>query len=359
MDYIEVVFGRSSRQIQEILNKMNDNTPKTSPKCTSGTRAKGYLCVLITAAVLCIIAGIICSALAIDSTTRYFTIPEASIATFAVFALCTVLALAAFFIFANDEVDISSISIPKRRYLPILEMGTMMTCLGKICSPILDNLLAASNSDDKNSSLTAIALMLLLVSFAFSFAYSVRFLPKYNRTFALVTGIGRIVFFLYIITTLYFDLSVELNSPFKLIVQFGAVAGMIQTCADIRGAISGVTKRAYVAAKALSMTFGALSFVFILVAFVKNAPLPDSTYLYYSTFFLAISISNVFEIAHIALPPKATSQVIIAEDIQASSEETHAEQITQENLKDDDSQKIIQENSQDAPQDFEERNDEI
>ena len=291
---------------------MNEYTPSPSPQGKPCRRAIRYLYVLFAVTALCIIAGTACSVLAFDGQTRYFTSEYAGIAVFALLAICSVIAVTAFFVFDNNEADTDGIRHSKARYLILPELFLALACFRLALKDVGGKIVAAAQSDAKNSSLTVIALALLLMAFVLGFMYSCRFAYKNpSGTFIAVMGICRIIFFIYIITTLYFDMQVELNSPYKLIVQFTAATAAIQTCADTRGVISGITRRTYVAAKALSMTFGAFCFALIFEATVKGIALPDNSYLLYSAFFLSISIFNAYEITRIARSPEIQPQEFV------------------------------------------------
>ena len=288
---------------------MNDYTPTPSPKGRPSPRAIKYLYALFAATALCIITGVACSLLSLDAETRYFASEYASIAVLAAAALCIVLSIAAFPCISRDEASTAGIGQSKARYLIIPELFTMLACIRLIWDTVGAKIIAAAHSGAKNSSLTIIALTLLLIAFALSFLYSCRFAYKNpSNVFVAVMGICRIVFFLYIITTLYFDMVVELNSPFKLIVQFTAAAGALQTCAEVRGTVSGISERAYVAAKALSMGFGALCFTLICGAVIKGISLPDNSYICYSAFFLASNVFSAYEIIRIGKKPLPVTQ---------------------------------------------------
>ena len=290
---------------------MNDYTPNISPQSKPRSKAKGYLYTLLAVTAICIAVGALCSVLALDGETRYFTTQTASIAVLAVFALCTLLSIVALFVFGKSEVSTVNIktSVAKRLIFP--EFAMMTVCTYFVLQPVAKKMSNAAKNDGNDAALTVIATALLLIALILGYLYSARFAFKNpSRTFISVMGICRIVFFLYIITTLYFDMVVELNSPFKLIIQFSAVAAALQTCIEVRNVISGASQRAYVAAKVLCATFGVLCFTLTCGAVAKGVPQPDSSYLIYAAYFATLALFSAYEIVCITRQSKPEAKEI-------------------------------------------------
>lgn len=78
--------------------------------------------------------------------------------------------------------------------------------------------------------------------------------PKLAAGLRVLTAIGVFALCTLIIISLYLDYSTELNSHFKLAVQFGAVGVMLGTMADARSALGNVTVRRYIAFKSIALT---------------------------------------------------------------------------------------------------------
>ena len=79
------------------------------------------------------------------------------------------------------------------------------------------------------------------------------FLPDVMGALRVLTAIGVFAFCALIIISLYLDYNTELNSHFKLSVQFGAAGVMLGTMADARNALGRATKRRYLSFKALAL----------------------------------------------------------------------------------------------------------
>ena len=81
-----------------------------------------------------------------------------------------------------------------------------------------------------------------------------KMLPNVMAGLRVLGSIGVFAFCALIIVSLYLDYTTELNSHFKLSVQFGAVGVMLSTMADARSALGGITTRRYLAFKSAALT---------------------------------------------------------------------------------------------------------
>ena len=91
-----------------------------------------------------------------------------------------------------------------------------------------------------------------------------RFAPNVMAGFKILTAIGVFAFSALIIVSLYLDYTTELNSHFKLSVQFGAVGVIIGTMADVRASLSRISRRAYLIFKMTALTLTLTSAISIL-----------------------------------------------------------------------------------------------
>ena len=89
-----------------------------------------------------------------------------------------------------------------------------------------------------------------------------------------------------IIAMLYFDREIELNSPYKLAVQFGAVGVMLGTLADAREVMSRITL----------ICIGSVVTAFA----VGNTSLPEH-YLIFALFYLPYSLMTATELLRVSL----------------------------------------------------------
>ena len=90
-------------------------------------------------------------------------------------------------------------------------------------------------------------------------------LPNVMSGLRILTAIGVFVLCALIIVSLYLDYDTELNSHFKLSVQFGAVGIMLGTMADARSALGQVSKRRYLSFKAIALTLTSTGAASVLV----------------------------------------------------------------------------------------------
>lgn len=149
--------------------------------------------------------------------------------------------------------------------------------------------------------------------------------PKLSAGFRILTAIGVFAFCALIIISLYLDFNTELNSHFKLSVQFAAVGVMLGTMADSRSALGSVTVRRYLAFKslALALTLTGASSVLIraygeiaayklelgveslsvhdVVSHFQSYPTVSASYVICSVFFMTYAACVISEILFTAL----------------------------------------------------------
>ncbi len=101
-----------------------------------------------------------------------------------------------------------------------------------------------------------------------------------------------------IIALLYFDLAIELNSTYKLAVQFGAAGLMLKTIVDAREIMSRISLQKALLLRGISLTLTLIAPAFVLPAAIGITTLPPSYYTF-SLIFLACSASNVAELVSI------------------------------------------------------------
>ena len=111
-----------------------------------------------------------------------------------------------------------------------------------------------------------------------------------------IGGFGVFALCAIIIASLYLDHEIELNSDFKLLVQFGAGGIIIGTIADIRNALSRIQTAWYIALKATGFILCGVCAAVILSPSVMASGLFPSAYFVYSRLCFACVISYGVEV---------------------------------------------------------------
>ena len=121
-----------------------------------------------------------------------------------------------------------------------------------------------------------------------------RLVRKYAGLIAWV-GFAAIAAPLYLLTTYYFDITVEMNAPVKVLLQFGMLAAMLWTTAEIRRLIDWVHTILYPILASLMIAIGALASVPIQVASHADA-IPGQTYLAAVPVLFGMMLTAVFHL---------------------------------------------------------------
>lgn len=138
----------------------------------------------------------------------------------------------------------------------------------------------------------ALKIALCLCSFSTA-AYHVSSALKLSRNVTLVLSYLKIIFCILIVASLYLDMKVESNSPFKLLTQFAAISVMVSTLADAKKLLSRATIRYFAVAKLMSATLCMLAGSAILSVFMLGSDALGAEYLRYSLFFISDSVLSV------------------------------------------------------------------
>ncbi|MBE6584073.1 MAG: hypothetical protein E7649_03695 [Ruminococcaceae bacterium] len=280
---------------------MIDASPKTTESCALenkiSRRLLVYLILTSIFASVCAVLGAIVTARSAEQGTRYFISQDLTPALYVTVALTVVFAVSSFFVFKN----IKTIRDPKLfgsklRFVYLLPVAaTVALAISKLLpssnADTVKSLIKIPASETYTAFFKLILLILLVLCAIYSFLHILR---SPNRLLMLISGMAQTVFCIFIVASLYMDLLVELNSPYKLVVQFGAIFLAIDTCMELRGLISGVSIRACVCSKTLSISFAAFCFGVILCAAICDAGMLDTTYLLYSIYFICHAACSLF-----------------------------------------------------------------
>lgn len=126
--------------------------------------------------------------------------------------------------------------------------------------------------------------------------------PLHGReTAKIFFSFGALSLGIAIIAMLYFDREIELNSPYKLAVQFGAAGLMLGTLADAREVMSRITLGWALLFKSTSLTLTLICLGSVVTAFaVGNTSLPEH-YLIFALFYLPYALMTATELLLVSL----------------------------------------------------------
>ena len=125
------------------------------------------------------------------------------------------------------------------------------------------------------------------------------FLSKISPRFPIgtvVCGFGAFAFASVVIASLYLDHVIEINSDFKLLVQFGAAGLIISVIADIRRAFSRISARWFIPLKMIAFIICSVCPAVILsLPSIDGIVFPEC-YSAYSWLYLACAVSFALEV---------------------------------------------------------------
>ncbi len=114
-----------------------------------------------------------------------------------------------------------------------------------------------------------------------------------NVNSALAGAYAKVLFCILIISMLYIDLTVEMNSPFKLMIQFAAASVALTSLCDARRIAFGISAKLSVGAKVLACVLGLSSGAVTIVGAIFKGGLVPTQYLIYSAYFTAEAIRAI------------------------------------------------------------------
>ena len=270
----------------------------------------GYLCVTIALTIAVCALGCISVVSSCESDARYFSASTA-VTVFAIaIALSIALSFAALFIFKKEPIKSADMSDGYARAARYSSVLPAFVSLGVALFSLFNEGLEQWSN--------AVMIFGALSALFFTLKLFTRLV-----TLKAVSGFGVFLLGAVIIASLYLDMTIELNSHFKLLVQFGAAGMILGTIADLRTLLSPsspkkaktsndigeaensakdgeevikITARGFIFLKLLASTLCAVcSSVIILYFAVGNSAL-GTHYLVYSVLYLAYAISVVFEL---------------------------------------------------------------
>lgn len=296
------------------MNDTQNNQSTTPEGKKTCRRLPVFQNVLAALTVILALLGTATTFFSFDGESRYFENSAPSIALAIASGAAVALAISAFFVFKGVKLE----KTPAKHRKSALALRALTVIHAAFCAFYAISGISAAQDDKNGDASRTFAVLLIFLMFTLCAVYNVSHSIKLNKTLVIFSGFAQIAFCLYVIATLYFDRAVELNSPFKLIVQFTAAAIAIDTCMELRDVISGVSTRAYIAAKTLSVSLGLLCAAIILCAVAKGAAIDGIGYVCYSSYFLLISICSDRELARVKYP---TSEMLTTDTTAEPSDE--------------------------------------
>lgn len=117
-----------------------------------------------------------------------------------------------------------------------------------------------------------------------------------NIVWKILSAFGVFALGAAIIALLYLDFNIELNSPFKLAVQFGAVALILGTIADARSMLSRIKAGWFIFFKSIASSLCLICCGLIFTAFGRGFKIFPDVYFVLSTLYACYAINSIAEI---------------------------------------------------------------
>lgn len=252
------------------------------------------------------VAGSTAFALSFGEHSRYFTSSLISIAFAIALGTGILFALSAIYIFKGESVK-EKRSAAASVLSIVSAVGVSLSFIYYIYADVASNL-AASNAPAgspeaiyKGPETIAVA---LTITAGLAIIYSVLKAFSQRKAAILLFGYGRILFFALIITLFYLDFSVELNSPIKLLIQFGACAAMLATISELRVIIGRSCASIFVATKLLTMLFACLNMAALCIEIIPNIDKYGHAYILFPVLLFICGIENGFELFSSEMMPR-------------------------------------------------------
>ena len=211
---------------------------------------------------------------------------------------------------------ISSVTLPisfKRARIDFTSSQDPFYAAGRYLSllPALFSLLVSAFAIFEGGELAEWRAAVILLALCTTLFFTLKSLGRRGAG-VILSGFASFMLFAVIIISLYLDLSIEINSHFKLLVQFGAVGMMLGTMADIRlmltpkgsddnAELVRIRGFGFVALKSLSLILTAACASVVSICFAAGNTSLGNHYLVYSLLYLAYAISVICELVATAV----------------------------------------------------------
>ncbi len=279
---------------------MNDFKPDKDNKTQLRT---GYLCAIIALVLAISALGSMSVVSSCEKDARYLS-ASGMVTAFAIgLILAAVLSISALFIFKKERVELSA---SDEWYAKVARCSSLLPAA-------LSLFVTAFAPFDSTLGEWGNAVMICgAISTLF---FILKLFPRYIAA-TVISGFGIFALCAVIIASLYLDLLIEINSHFKLLVQFGAVGVILGTIADLRATLSSkiagqqesaeresikIRARGYVFLKSLALTLSAACASVIILYFIEGNTAFGAHYLVYSLLYLAYAVSVIAELIRAVL----------------------------------------------------------
>ena len=241
---------------------------------------------------LLIVSGIIAFTVGFEPELRYFKNSPLTIPLAVAAAATAILALSSFFLFKRKKAEIHRES--PLRFVAMLPMIAILRLIMHISVNLI-----TSVPHDRNNAVQAIIdpwMIAILVTAVFVVIYFLAQIFKMNKALELISGFLQILFCIFVIAKLYLDLSVEINSPIKLLLQFSAAAIILCTMADMRRSLDMCSAPLFCASRLLMLACGVTNTIALFAEIVPKADKYGELYSVYSLIFITCAIKAAVEL---------------------------------------------------------------
>ncbi len=282
------------------MNRFNSNkNEKKQPKLCFSEQKKLllYFFSSIILTVLTSVFGAYSVLLSQGEGSRYFADAWATHALTITLVSSIALSLSAIFVFRTDNKAILGIKSKGLRFFELLSAVSAALCAYFILTRHQENVLIQAETVSE-AILSALYAATGVSAAILSAAYAAAILSD-RAPAKIIKSYAEILFCIFIITSLYLDLTIELNSPYKLLIQFAAASVILAALADARQELSSCALKLLIPARLIEITLCALCAAVNITAFVQGAPIYDQDYLFFSVFFAAKAICGIIKYINI------------------------------------------------------------
>ena len=265
--------------------------------------------------------GAVTFALSFEPTARYFQSSPVVITLYIAIGITVVFALSAFFILKG--LTVTPASKPTNHITAALSaVSAAVPFIYYIYSDVSARIAASQapqgTLDASYGGLETIP-TLILVFAAISLISSLYLVIRDSKIAALIACYARVIFLALIITNLYLDFSVELNSPVKLLAQFAAVAAMLASTASVRPIVGKPKAASFVLSQYLCAALCLLCFALLATEIAPHSEKYTTDLIVFPIMLLVLGIESAVHLFACRVPPhiaeiEATDEVATVTD---------------------------------------------
>ena len=208
-----------------------------------------------------------------ESDGRYLISSPVVIALYIAVGITVAFALSAFSVL-KDLVVAPSVAVANRVTAALSAAAMAVPFIYYIYSDVNARISAFSAAPEaptaSYSGLDTVSVIITVIA-AVSLICSLYLTVRESKIASLTAGYARAALLALIITKLYLDFSVELNSPVKILVQFAAVAAMLATVAKLRPIVGKTGASTFALTQFLSAALCLLCFTLFITEIAPNS----------------------------------------------------------------------------------------